>query len=284
MFMFPFVAAVADAVSVIIDKIALGKQRLPLKHFIPLLFIFLFILTSILVPFLGGIDYEMAIQEKYLFFFGLMIALAVTWNIFYYQSIQKEKLHEHEMIIMLFPAVTILLASILLPGEYDRRIFIASMAAAGALAVSRLEGGHFKFNQYSINLVVAVMLMATEILIIKELLKVYSPVSLYALRTGVLGLFFILYYRPKLKDTPRESVLYVLASAGLGALFMILRFYGYKDLGVVHTTLILIMSPFLVYLASAKFFGEKIKLRAKVAAIIIMICITYVTIVDALPN
>lgn len=284
MFIFPFIAAIADAVSVIIDKVALGKQKLPLKSFIPLLFVFLFALTLLFVPSLGEIDYVVAIKRENLVFFGLMIALAISWNIFYYQSIQKEKLHEHEIIIMLFPAVTILLASILVPGEYDRRIFIASMVAAGALALSKLEGGHFKFNQYSTNLTVAVLLMAMEILIIKELLKVYSPVSLYALRTGILALFFLLYYRPKLKDTPRESVLYILASAGLGALFMILRFYGYKELGIVHTTLILILSPFLVYLASAKYFGERIKLRAKIASIIIMVSIAYVTIIDALPH
>lgn len=284
MFFYPFIAALADAVSVVIDKIVLGRQKLPIKLFIPLVFILVFVLTMIFVPFLGTIDYEQVLREKYITYFILMVTLAISWNIFYYQSIQKAKLYEHEMIIMLFPAVTILLASILLPGEYDRRIFIAAMVAVGALALSKLERGHFRFNHYSINLFVAVLLMAMEILVIKELLAIYSPVMLYALRTGIIAIFFLLCYRPKLTEVPLASFGYVLVSSALGALFMVMRYYGFKDLGVVHTTLILIISPFLVYLASARFFGERIKLRTKIAAIVIMICICYVTIIDLLPH
>ncbi len=283
MFLFPFISALADAGAVIVDKIILGRRRMALHVFIPTLFLLLFLMTAILAPFLGLVETRLALKPQYIFLFILMIILAITWNVFYYQSIQKEKLYEHELIIMLAPAATIILASLLFPqNELDKRIFVPAVIAAGALFVSRLEKNHLAFDKYSLNLFLAVLLMSLEIMIINELLAIYSPVSLYALRTGFVFLFFIAYYRPRLTAISKGNLAWTALSALLGVIYMILRFYGYRNLGVVHTTLILIISPFLVYVCSSFIFNEKIKWKTVITGLIILICIAYVTYIDAI--
>ena len=283
MFLLPFFSALADAGGVIVDKIILGRRRMALHVFIPTLFLFLFLMTAILSPFLGLVETRLALKPQYIFLFILMIILAITWNVFYYQSIQKEKLYEHELIIMLAPAATIIFASILFPqNELDWRILVPAIIAAGALFTSRLERNHIVFDKYSLNLFLAVLLMSLEIMIIKELLTIYSPVSLYALRTGFIFLFFMAYYRPRLTAVCKENLGWIALSALLGVIYMVLRFYGYRNLGVVHTTLILIISPFLVYLCSSLLFNERLKWKTVVTGFIILVCIAYVTYIDTI--
>lgn len=276
----PFFAAIANAGGIIIDKVLLGKRRMAVHVFIPVLFLFLFVFTALLVPLLGRVDSDLALQPSYLFLFVLMIVLSITWNVFYYQSIQKEKLYEHELIIMLEPLMTILLASVFFPEDLDMRILGIAIVAGVALFVSRLERDHFAFDRYSLNLMLAVMLMALESIIIKELLSVYSPVSLYAFRTGFIFLFFLIYYRPRLAMVSATNLWWVMGSSLLGVIYMILRFYGYRDLGIVHTTLILIISPVLVYIASSSLFNERVRIKTVVSGLIILSSIIYVTYID----
>src|SRR3990167_7934392 len=105
--MFAFIAAIAQAGGIIVDKIVLTRRRMEIHVFIPLLFLFLFILTGLLMPHLGKINYEI-FQPYYLVIFLLMIGAAIIWNVFYYQGVQKEKVQEFELIIMFQPLLTIL--------------------------------------------------------------------------------------------------------------------------------------------------------------------------------
>jgi drug/metabolite transporter (DMT)-like permease len=58
---------------------------------------------------------------------------------------------------------------------------------------------------------------------------------------------------------------------------MVLKFYGFQNLGVVETTLILILGPFLVYFFSTYYFKEKMFKRDILAAAVVVGCILYVT-------
>lgn len=284
MFAIPFVAAISDALGLTLEKIALGKNKMAVSLYLPLLFLFIFVVSAVLTPFLGAFDYNLVFQTKYVVYFILMILLAVTWNYLSAQSIQKERLHEHEMILMLQPGAIILLASVFSPVHTDTKVLIASLVAALFLIISRIKRGHFDFSQYSLNMVIAVFLMAVESLVINELLKAYSPVSLYALRTGFVFLFYLIYFRPKFYEESKENYRLVFGSALLGTICMIARFYGYKDLGIVPTTVVLIISPVLLYLISARYFKEKLNLRTILSFVVILGCIAYVTFIDAVSH
>ena len=94
----------------------------------------------------------------------------------------------------------------------------------------------------------------------------------------------MIYFRPKFNVDTRGNFRLVLGSALLGAICMIARFYGYKDLGIIPTTLVLIISPVLLYFISAKYFMEKLNWRTIVSFVVILGCIAYVTIIDAISH
>ena len=57
--------------------------------------------------------------------------------------------------------------------------------------------------------------------------------------------------------------------------FRILMYYGYLELGVIHTTLILMLGPVLIYVFAWKFLKEKLEWRNVVAGAIILGSVLY---------
>lgn len=276
--MFPLIAALTQAGGIIIDKITLTRQRVELKIFIPILFIFLFFLTAILFPWLGWISTDF-LTWKYQILFWAMLTLAVVWNIFYYRGARAEKVRDFELVIMGQPLVTIMLASIILQNERNWPVVIAAIIAGIALFISRIQKEHLEFSPEMRGLVAAVVLMSIELILIDLLLAVFSPVALYAARTGVIALFFYLYYRPHLKLVAPHHYWLVAASAVLGVTQMVTKFYGFKEFGVIYTSLILIIAPILVYIISTIWLHERLKARTVIAAVVILGCILYATLV-----
>lgn len=269
------VASLGYAGGVIADKFVLSKYKVPVMRFIPLLFVWLSIITGILIFKFGGFELGLLFEVKYIIFFILMVVTAVSWNILYYQGIQKEDLHEFELIMLLTPLATITLATIFLPNERDVSIFIPAIIASAALIATRFRKHHIKIGTTAWRTILAMILMSLESILIKELLDVFTPVTMYFVRTTVIGLVFIILYRPKLLAMPRNAFALTLISAIFGVVQMVLKFYGFKSLGVTETTMILILGPFLVYIASATFFKERLFKRDVFAAAVVVLCILY---------
>lgn len=261
----------------VVDKIVLSKNRVPVLRFIPLLFVFLCLITGVLLPFFGGYDYGLATSTRNLLLFSGMIVIAVVWNIFYYRGIQKEEIHEFELIMLLSPLATIIFAEIFLPDERSLSIFLAGLVASLTLIITRFRHHHMKIGRTAWLTIFAMILMSLESIIIKELLSVYSPVTLYFIRTAIIAVIFLLIYRPKLLDVTKQSFLLTIASAAFGVLQMVMKFYGFQSLGVVETTLILVLGPFLVYFFSAYYFKERVFKRDYFAALVVIACVIYVT-------
>ncbi len=273
----PFLAALAFSANTVIDKIALSQRKIPMRHYVPFLFLYLFFFTALATPFLGAVNWPLLLAPQFLFLFLLLIVLAITWNIFYYESLQKEELYEFETIIMFAPLVTIVLSWIFFPETWDVRVGAAALIAAAALVWSHWEKHHFKLSHYSMNLLVAVVLIATEEIIATELLRdgVFSPVALYALRTLFLFGFFYAYFRPALRKADRSQLNIISLSGLMGALFMVLKYYGYQKLGIPFTALVTIAGPISVYMASAWVIHERMRPRVLIAAAIIATAIVY---------
>lgn len=245
--------------------------------YVPILFLFLFLFTAILFPFLGNISPKFFEPFYLLIFLGMLIA-AVIWNIFYYQGVQSEKIHEFELIIMFQPLLTILLATIFLKGERNIHITIAAAIAAIFLIVAHVKKAHIEITAGSYKLILAIIFISIELILIKILLEVLSPVALYSIRTGIVFIFFILFYRPQINKVANHNVLLIVLSAALGTTQMITKFYGFEKYGVVYTSLILILSPILVYITSTIFLHEKVKFRTVISAVVIILCIIYASL------
>lgn len=276
--MFPFIAALTQVGGILIDKIVLTRRQVALHVFVPILFLFLFLSTALLFPLLGTISLRF-FEAQYLILFVLMLIAAVVWNIFYYQGVRSEKVHDFELIVMSQPLLTIFLASLLLKGERNLHLEIAAFIAAGALIAAHIRKAHIEMSSGSYKLILAVIFMSVELIMIKILLDVFSPVALYFARTGIIFIFFLLLSRPKIRQVANENVLLIFSSAVLGTAQMISKFYGFEKYGVIYTSLILILSPILVYILSTLFLHEKLKPRTIVSAVIILACIVYATVV-----
>jgi len=275
--MFPLIAALTQAGGIIIDKITLTRNRVELRVFIPIVFICLFFLTAVLFPWLGWISTDFT-ALKYQLLFWAMIVVAIAWNFFYYKGAQAEKVHDFELIIMGQPLVTILLASIFLANEQNWHIVIAAIVASVALIISRIQKEHVVMTPAMWGLVAAVVLMSVELILIDYLLKVLSPVALYAFRTGLITLFFLFFYHPRLKQVSPHHYGLMIASSVLGVVQMVSKFYGFTEFGVIYTSLILILAPVLVYIIATIWLHERLKIKQILAGLVILSCILYATI------
>ena len=276
--MFPFIAALAQVGGILIDKVILTRRQVSLHVFVPILFLFLFLSTALLFPSFGEIN-ERILETRYLLIFGAMIVIAVLWNIFYYQGVQAEKVQEFELIVMFQPLLTILLAAIFLENEQNPVLVIVSLTAAASLIIAHINKTHLEISRGSSKLILAVILMSVELILIKILLEVFSPVALYLIRTGIIFIFFVLLYQPQIKKVAPQNILLILSSGLLGTAQMVTKFYGFTLYGVVYTSLILILSPILVYVFSIIFLHERIRLRTMISAAVILLCIVYATMI-----
>lgn len=275
--MFAFLATLGQVSGVLIDKIILTRRQVSLHVFVPVLFLFLFVLTVVLFPYFGKISPQIT-SPYYITIFVSMLATAIIWNIFYYKGIQAEKVHDFEMIIMFQPLLTIILAVIFLGEDRNIHLIIASVIASLSLIAAHIKKSHLEFSTGAKDLVIATIFISVELILIKILLDVLSPVALYGIRTGILFIFFYFYYRPDIFRVGNKNVLLILLTAFLGVVQMVLKFYGFELYGVIYTSLILILAPLLIYVSSAVFLHERIKIRTIIFGLVILGCIVYATV------
>jgi drug/metabolite transporter (DMT)-like permease len=268
-------SALASVGNVLIDKHVLTRRKMRISDYIPLLFVFLFLATFVTLPWLGSVYVALATNQQYIFYIVLMVLLAIIWNIFYYQALQKEKIIEFEMILLMTPLVTILMAALFFPEEYNRRVFIAAVIAAVTLVVTHLRKHHFQFDRYAIHLLLAVVLVAMETMVQKELLSIYSPALLYAIRAAMLALFFTIYYQPKIGHIHDQDFRAVMLTGAMGAFYMVTKFYGYQQVGVTVTTLVLLLAPIMTAWLDSQLNNTPVKRRTIVAFVIILLCVGY---------
>jgi len=281
----PFIAALSSAVGVILNKIVLSSQKVGHRPFVIFLFFSLFAMSGLLYPFGGKIEAR-AFSSPYLLLLLLVILIATVYNIIFYHALEKEKVLEWELIVMLAPLATILLASVFLRVERNLGVFLAGLVASAALIGSHLKRLHLQFDNFQRKLLFYLILYPAEAILIKELLFLYSPVALYMVRTlGVAVALSIWYYllapvfcnepKPSFKKWTKKNLLWCLAISALAVLQMVLTYYGYWHFGIVFTTIVLTLGPILTYIATVLILKERLKKRIILAAVVILACIIY---------
>lgn len=271
-----FLASLSLAGNDVVLKYLLGKLRLPLKYYLPYVFLFLTLISAVALR----IDSEIlpgAFGLGFLALFAVMIAVAALWNVLVAESLQTESLSEYELILLMTPLVTIILAAIFLPAERNIHVFMAGIVASLALVATRIRKHHLVFSKSAKRTMMAVILMSIESIVLAKLLEAYAPPVLYFARVFVIGIVFFYIYRP---DTNvfkhRDATTGLVLAAILGSLLMILKYYAFRSIGVTETTIILLLGPILTYLASYFYFHERRDFRRNlVGAGVISACIIY---------
>lgn len=269
-------AAFNDAFGVIVNKVALSKAKVPVPLFTAVQFFFLTNFAALSLPFLGQIA-AAAFNSKFIILFVVMLGLALSWNLLYYQAIQQETVETLELYLLLLPLLTVIISAIFFQNERHLQTLVAALVASVTLVVSHLKRRTIKFDRSEIALLLGVLLMAVESVVIKLLVEVWSPAALYTART--LGIFLVMAaaVRPTIRNLSLPAIALIILSALAGVIYKIIQFTGYAQFGIVFTTLVLILSPAFVLFLGRIVLKEKIHLKQVIAMVVIIAAVVWGT-------
>ena len=224
-----------------------------------------------------------ALQLKNILIFGSVILFSIIANLFTFYSMKWEKVSNLEPAKILEPLFVILLAiifSFFFESLFERnlKVIIPAIIAAAALILTHIEKRHLNFNKYFIAAIIGSFFFASELIMTRLILDFYSPISFYFLRCSAVLLISLAIFRPSLKKVDKSIRLKVLLTGIVWVIFRVIVYYGYLNIGVIFTTLILMLGPIFIYAFARIFLKEKIKVKNIIAAGIIIACILYVTL------
>jgi drug/metabolite transporter (DMT)-like permease len=280
MIQIPILGALASAIGTIIQKKILRYKDMDIKRYLHFEFVSITLVALIVTLFFWKLDAQ-AFQPMNLFILILVIIFSIIANLFLFYSLKWEKITNLEPAKVLEPLFVVIIAVIfsfflsqeLYPRNYH--IIIPALIAGLALIFSHIEKHHLRFNKYFIAMVLSSLFFAIELAISKLILEFYSPISFYFLRSlGVLILSLAI-FRPRFKKINRNVKLDFFYIGIVWVIFRVCMYWGYQSLGVISTTLIMMLTPIFIYIIAYFFLKEKIKWKNFIAAMIIVGCVIY---------
>ncbi len=268
-------SALANIFATTINKHLLSREKMNINSFSAWLFIFLFLVTAITLPWLGWVDTEKIFSQYYVFLFLVMIFLASVWNYFFYNCLEKDSLADFQVIAIIQPLLTITLSMIVFSEERSDKVIIATLIAGAALIISHLKRWKIENFAVTIPLFFAILLSSIESLYHKELLDAFSPAALYFARTGVVAIIFISTGLNQMFKVSKSNLYQTLIIAIFAVATVVLSFYGYQTIGIARTSMIMLLYPIGATILSVYLLKERIKRRKVIALVVITACIVY---------
>lgn len=281
-YLLPVAGAFSYAVSTILEKIVLRKRKIDIKFYQTAVFFSVALLMLPFIYFFWHLDSQ-ALQLKNVLIFSAVIVLATIANLLIFYSIKREKITNLEPANLLEPIFVILLAilfSFFFTGLYDRnpKIIVAAIVASLALLFSHIEKDHLTFNKYFIAAIFGSLFFALELVVSQLILQFYSPFTFYFLRCSFILILSLILFRPKFEKLKLNVGLEIFATGLLWVGYRVLTYYGYIYIGVIFTTLLLMLGPLFIYVLAYFILKERISLRNFIAAIVILASIVYTLI------
>lgn len=275
---FPMLAAVAHSTDVLLDRFIMTRHRLGHRQFTIVMFLGLYFWSSLATVFLGGVG-AAAFTSRYLWELVAVIGIASVYNMFYYQGIEKKHVEEFEPILMLMPLAVILAGALAYPSERSPITLAAATVAALAITYPYLYGSRRKsrWDIFDWRLVIVVILTAVEAVLLKDLLTVYNPATLYAARTGlILTTLFVFYtgVRPiPLVVISKRHIKEIVLLSIAPTIYFISMLYAFQQLGIVLSTLVFLIYPVFSYTGARLFLKEKLHWKNLVSGAIVLTCV-----------
>jgi len=276
----PIIGAVALATGTIIEKMILRKKTVGIKLYQTAQFLAIVLAMIPFIYFFWKMDVA-ALQTKNLLIFGLVILFSITANLFVFYSLKWEKITNIQPARILEPLFIILLAILFSfffdSGMYQRnlKIIIPALIAGAALVFSHIRRHHLYFNKYFIAAILGSFFFALELVITRLILDFYSPITFYFLRCSTIFLISLALFKPKFSKLNKKSKYLILATGFIWFIYRVVIYYGYIYLGVISTTLMIMLGPIFIYLFAWKFLKEKLHWKNIVAAAVIVACVLY---------
>jgi drug/metabolite transporter (DMT)-like permease len=280
MYYLPILGAMALGAGTIMERLVLKKKHVNIKLYQTAIFLALVVAMLPFIWFFWRTDAAAFTFTNMLILLGVM-ALSIIANLFVFYSLKWEKINHIEPARMLEPLFTILLALVFSyffgTALYDRnfKIIIAAVIAGVALVLSHIKKDHLNFNKYFIAAIFGSFFFASELVVSRLILDFYSPIAFYFLRC--LGVFLISYaiFRPHFSELDNKLKWRIFITGAIFVIFRVIIYYGYTTLGIISTTLIVMLGPVFIYLFAWKFLNEKLKWRNIAAAAIILAAVLY---------
>jgi len=276
----PILGAIALAGGTILERHILKRKEMNIKKYQTLEFLAILIIMLPLLYFFWKVDSQALELKNILIFIGVIICSVIA-NLFTFYSMKGEKVSNLEPAKMLEPLFTILLAiifSFFFQGVYESntKVIIPALIAGLTLILTHIKKEHLNFNKYFTAAIIGSFFFAFEIIISNLILNLYSPVTFYFLRClGILIISLILFH-PKLSKIDKKLKINLILVGIIWVVYRVVAYYGYLKIGIISTTLILMLGAILTYVFAKIFLKEKISLRNIIASIIILACVIYV--------
>jgi len=266
------ISAFAGSTSAILGKYSLSKLKVEYHTYITLLFLLIFGIISVFIPFVWHAE-DSAFTSINILILTAYIINAAILNVLWVHGVQREKLTESQSISLFGPLATILLAALIFPDERSLVPLLLSVVAIVAVLWSHSSHHHIRFHKGSKLLLLCVLLSSVDALFAKSLLAVYNPVTLYFLRTSIAGTLLYLFFRPHISRIKRKQLIVMLWDALSATICFTFLYWSYTLIGIVMTSLIVSISPMLAYFFARLEMKEKVTFRHFIATIVILVCV-----------
>jgi drug/metabolite transporter (DMT)-like permease len=118
----------------------------------------------------------------------------------------------------------------------------------------------------------------------KMLLRSWNPISLELVRSGTMAIVLGTVFAGEIKKASLKVGLLLLITNALTSIALILFYFSYQWLGIVHTMLLFSLQPVLVYIASLVLLREKFQPKKLIAFCIVLACIIVAQTMTARPR
>lgn len=275
----PILGAFALATATMFQKIVLRK-RINIKQFQILEFLAIVVAMLPLIFFFWKVE-PAALETKNLLILFAVVLISIFANIFTYYGLKNEKVNNLQPARMLEPLFIVLLAivfSFFAADLYDKnlKVIVPAIIAGLALVFSHIRKNHLRFNKYFIATIFGSLFFALDLVTSRLILDYYNPLTFYFVRCSAILLFSYAIFHPKFGKIDKATKWRVVLLGAIWVLQRIIVYWGYTKLGVVYTTLVIMLGPVLIYAFAKIFLKEKLNWRNIIASIIILGCVLYV--------
>ena len=279
---FPVLGALALAVGTILERLVLKKREIDIKPYQVASFLSIVLVMIPFIYFFWNVN-PLALMTKNIIIFLFVILFSIFANFLVFYSIKGEKINNLEPAKVLEPLFVIVLAiifSFFAEGLYERniRIIAPALVAGFVLILTHFKKDHLEFNKYFIAAIAGSFFFALELVVSRLILDYYSPLSFYFLRSSSIFLISWIIFRPRFKGLSSKVRWQIFLTGAVWVAYRLLVYYGYLNIGVVFTTLLLMLAPVLVYAFAHFFLKEKMSWKNFVASIVIVGSVVYVIV------
>ncbi len=282
MFYIPIIGALLEATGMIIEKKILKKKNIDYRNYTVYGFL---IICAVMIPFLfffWNVKQE-AFQLLNIFIFSAIVIISLIANLLIFYSLKRETLCELEPIRLTQPLFTILLAfflSFFIPiysNEKNPIILVLALISSITLIAAHVKKNHLAFDKYIISAILGSFLFSIELVLSKMILPFYSSWSFYFLRCLSILIIAWIIFNPSFKKIDKQTYYLTWIVGLIWVIYRIILYWGYGSLGIVFTTMLLILTPIFIFIFARIFLKEKITKRQIMSALIIILCVIAAT-------